>query len=304
MLTWLAFILLGLAWGSSFLWIKIALAEIGPFTLVAFRLLFGALGLLALLWLKRQPLPRAPGLLLLFLFQAVVQTALPFVLISWGEQSIDSAAAAILNGTMPLFTIVIAHFWLRDEKITLPRLGGLILGFAGVVVLVGRGARLGPAAGANFWGQMAVLVATASYALGSTSSRKFLRGQPALLQAAMVVGLSDILLWVAAPIVERPFRLPAAPITWFALVWLGLLGSCLAYILYFHLINAWGATRASVVTYTLPVVGVILGVLFLREAADWRLLLGTALVVGGVAVVNVRPRARAAAASVPAQSGD
>ena len=129
---WSAFILLGLVWGSSFLWIKIALREIGPFTLVAFRLLFGLIALLAIMRLQRQTFPRDRRTLLAFLFLGVFNTALPFVLISWGETSIDSALASILNGTMPLFTIVIAHFWLHDEKITLTRLGGLIVGFVGV----------------------------------------------------------------------------------------------------------------------------------------------------------------------------
>ena len=114
----------------------------------------------------------------------------------------------------------------------------------------------------------------------------------------MTLLFADALLWVALPIAERPIQFPALPITWLALAWLGLLGSCVAYLLYFFLINTWGPTRASLVTYIFPVVGVILGVTFLNEVADWRLILGTALVVGGIVLVNLRARRRPAVQSV------
>ena len=104
-------------------------------------------------------------------------------------------------------------------------------------------------------------------------------------------------MWVATPIFERPVQFPALPITWLALAWLGLLGSCTAYLLYFYLIETWGPTRATLVTYVFPVVGVLLGVVFLNEVADWRLVLGSALVVGGIGMVNVRVRRRQTVAS-------
>ena len=294
---WSAFLLLGLIWGSSFLWIKIAVREIGPFTLVAFRLLFGLIGLLAIMRLQRQTFPRDRRILLAFLFLGVFNTALPFVLISWGETSIDSALASILNGTMPLFTIVIAHFWLHDERITLTRLGGLIVGFVGVVVLVSRNAGSGGVTGNNMLGQLAVLAAAASYATAATFTRKHLRGQRPLVQATMVVMIADALIWLLVPVADRPLRLPTLPLTWLALAWLGLLGSCLAYLLYFYLINAWGATRAALVTYVFPVVGVILGIVLLQETADWRLIAGSLLVVSGIAIVNFKPRLKRASAA-------
>ena len=287
---WSAFALLGLVWGSSFLWIKIAVEEIGPFTLVAFRLLFGLVGLLIIMRLRKQSFPRDRKTLLAFLFMGVFNTALPFTLISWGETKIDSSLASILNGTVPLFTIIIAHFWLHDDKITLPRIAGLIVGFAGVVVLVSRD--LGPAGVFNgdILGQLAVLAASLCYATAITFSRRHLRGQPPLVQATMVILIADTLLWLTAPIVERPLHVPTLPITWFALAWLGLLGSCLAYLLFFYLINAWGPTRASLVTYVFPVIGLLLGIIFLGEIADWRLMIGSLLVVAGIVVVNLKVR--------------
>ena len=294
---WGAFALLGLIWGSSFLWIKIAVAEVGPFTLVALRLFFGLLGLSVIVLLRRQLIPRERKILLAFLFLAVFSTALPFVLISWSETQIDSAMAAILNGTVPLFTIVIAHFWLQDEKITAQRLAGLIVGFIGVLVLVTRD--LGPSFRllGTMAGQLAMLAAAASYAFAATFTRRNLHDQPALIQAFMVVLFADALLWIIAPITEAPFQLPSLPITWLALLWLGLLGSCVAYLLFFFLINTWGPTRASLVTYTFPVVGLILGVIFLNEAIDGRLIFGTALIVAGIGVVNIRSRKIQAVAS-------
>ena len=296
---WGAFAILGLVWGSSFLWIKVAVEEIGPFTLVAFRLLFGLIGLLAVVWQKKQSFPRDRKILLAYLFMGAFNTAIPFTLISWGETLIDSGLASILNGTVPLFTIVIAHFWLHDEKITLPRIAGLIVGFIGVVVLVSRDLRPEGLQG-NVWGQLAVIGGALCYAVAITFSRRHLRGQPPLVQSTMILLIADALMWIATPVAEGGVALPRLPLTWFAIAWLGLLGSCLAYLLFFYLINAWGPTRASLVTYVFPVIGLILGILFLGEAADWRLIAGSLLIVGGIVVVNLKLGPRPARAVAPA----
>lgn len=283
---WSAFVLLGLVWGSSFLWIKVAVGEIGPFTLVAFRLLFGLLGLLVIMWMQKQSFPRNRRVLLALLFMGAVNTAVPITLVSWGETKIDSGLASILNGTVPLFTIVIAHFWLHDEKITLPRILGLIVGFLGVVVLVSRDIDLEGLHG-SILGQLAVISAAICYATATTFSRRHLRGQSPVVQSTVMLLIGDLLMWTVTPLVEIKL-IPTLPITWFAIVWLGLLGSGLAYMLFFYLINNWGPTRASLVSYTFPVIGLFLGILFLNEVADWRLFVGSLLVVGGVAVVNLK----------------
>jgi drug/metabolite transporter (DMT)-like permease len=296
---WAAFVLLGLIWGSSFLWIKIAVAETGPFVLVTFRLLSGLAGLLVVMAFQRQAWPRDRRVLLAFLFMGLFNTALPFTLITWGETLIDSSLASILNGTVPLFTIVLAHFWLQDEKMTLPRLAGLVVGFLGMVVLVSRD--LGPdALRGNVWGQVAVIAAAVSYAAAITFSRKHLRGQPPVLQSTMVLLFASGMMLVATPVVEQPLNLPDTGLAWFAIAWLGLLGSCAAYLLFFYLINAWGPTRASLVTYIFPVIGLLLGIVFLNEPADWTLLVGSALIVAGIGVVNIRLRPRQAAVAAGA----
>lgn len=288
---WGAFVILGLIWGSSFLWIKIAVAEIGPFTLVAFRVLFGLLGLLVVMRWQRQSFPRDRRMILAFVFMGIVNTAIPFILISWGETKIESSLASILNATTPLFTIVIAHFWLHDEKITLPRLVGLIVGFFGVILLVSRD--IGPQGlQGDMIGQLAVLLAAISYAIALTFSRKYLRGTKPVVQSTMILVVASGVMWVTAPMVERPFSLPQLPLTWLALAWLGLLGLCIAYLLFFYLNNVWGPTRASLVTYVFPVVGLILGIIFLNEKVDWRLLAGSGLIVASIVIVNLKLRAK------------
>jgi len=281
---WLAFGALSLIWGSSFLWIKIAVQEVGPMTLVAFRLLFGLLALLIAARVTRQRLQVSRRDLPFYAIVAVLNTALPFTLISWGETRIDSGIAAILNGSMPLFVLVLAHFWLQDERITWMRLAGLLAGFGGVGLIVGLGAA-GVFEG-NRLGQLAVLGGAMSYALASTFSRRYLRNRQPLAQATMTVLVADILLWASAAAFERPLRLPQLPISWVAMLWLGLLGTGIAYLLYFYLINTWGSTRSSLVTYAMPVIGVALGVSFLAEPLDARMMLGTLLVVAGVVLVN------------------
>ncbi len=296
---WGIFGLLGLIWGTSFLWIKLAVQEIGPFMLVTFRLLFGLIGLLTIMFFSKRSFARDRSTWLKFIFMGIVNTAIPFTLISWGETKIDSGLASILNGTVPLFTIVIAHFWLHDEKISASRLGGLVLGFIGVIVLVSRD--IGPQGlTGDVLGQLAVLLAAISYATAITFSRKHLRGQNPIIQAASSLVIADSAMWLVTPVAERPMVFPAQPLTWLAIAWLGLLGTCLAYILFFSLINAWGATRASLVTYVFPVIGLLLGVLFLHEEADWRLWAGSALVVVSVLVVNFNQLFRSASAIAPA----
>ena len=312
---WTAFVLLGLIWGSSFLWIKIAVDEsreaialygqpFGSFMLVAFRLLFGLIGLLIVMRWQKQTITRQRNILLGFLFMAVFYTAVPFTLITWGEKSIDSGLASILNGTVPLFTIILAHFWLNDEKITAPRIAGLIVGFIGIIVLVSRDFDLSGVLKSGVLGQAAVLLASISYAMSITFSRKYLRGQPPVLQSTMVMLIADSILWVSTPIAARvapsveSLILPTSSLRWFAVVWLGILGSCVAYLLFFYLNNVWGPTRASLVTYVFPVIGLFLGILFLNEVADWRLVVGSLLIVGGIGVVNLNLKPKPALASI------
>ena len=221
----------------------------------------------------------------------LTNTALPFTLISWGQTSIDLGVASILNSTTPLFTLVIAHFFLDDERMNLPRAIGLMVGFIGILLLFSRdvsveGFRTG------FLGQAAVLAAAISYAGSSVMARRCFRGVALLVQASVPLFIADGLIWTSAVALESPLIIPRLPLTWLSLAWLGLLGSCVAYLLYFYLINTVGSTRATLVTYMFPVIGIGLGVLFLGEPLDARLVVGALLVVGGIGVVNFRPKVK------------
>jgi drug/metabolite transporter (DMT)-like permease len=286
---WALFAALGLIWGSSFLWIKIAIQELDAFTLVGWRLLFGTLGMVAVIALRRPAFPRSRSIWLALIALGVINTALPFVLISWGEKSIDSAVASVLNSTVPLFTLVLAHFALHDEPISARKAAGLLIGFGGIVVLMARDFQPGVLR-AGALGQLAVLLAALSYASASVFARRTMREVPPLVQAFIPMAIADVLVWTLATQVGDPGRLPALPLTWVALVWLGMLGSCVAYLLFYQLLHSVGATRTTMVTYVFPIVGVTLGVLFLDELADWHLLAGAALVVASLAVVNWRPK--------------
>ncbi len=286
---WVVFFALGLIWGSSFLWIKIAVQEVDPFTLVSWRLLFGTLGMVAVIALRRPSFPRGWRSWAALATLGIINTALPFVLISWGEKSIDSAVAAVLNSTVPLFTLVIAHLFLHDEPITARKAVGLLIGFAGVLVLMARDLGIGSLR-VGVLGQAAVLLAAVSYASASVFARRTMREVSPLVQAFVPMAFADAVVWSIATQVGEPGRLPALPITWVALLWLGLLGSCVAYLLYYHLLHSVGATRAVMVTYVFPVVGVGLGVLFLNELTDWHLLAGAVLVIASIAVVNWKPK--------------
>ena len=283
---WLAFIALGTIWGSSFLWIKIAVQEIGPFLLVAFRLLFGMLGLLVVALSTRTEMPRGRRILLILTLIGFTNNAIPYVLISWGEQYIDSGVAAILNSTTPLFAMIFAHLYLRDDRLTVSRLIGLLIGFAGIVILVSRD--LGSNLQFNIMGQLAVLLASLSYAGTAVFARKTTQGiSPIALALIPLIG-ADLFMWLITPIVESPLSMPSLPITWLAVLWLGLMGTCIAFLLYYYLLHSVGPTRTALVTYVFPLVGVILGVIFLNELLDWQLVVGGALVVGSIVVVNTR----------------
>ena len=281
---WVAFIALSLAWGSSFLWIKIALQEIEPFILVALRLLFGILGLLAVVAYNRPNWPDTRRLWVVLAVLGITNTALPFVLISWGEQFIDSAVAAILNSTVPLFTMVIAHRFLQDDRLPLQRVIGLFVGFFGVVALLLRD--LDGGTQDNLLGQAAVLLAAICYASSSVFARRNAKGVSPLVQAFVPLLVADAAMWGITPLVESPVEFPGLPITWLAIAWLGLVGTCIAYLLYFYLLHSIGPTRTTMVTYVFPLVGVALGVIFLSETLDINLLMGGALVVGSIIIVN------------------
>lgn len=280
----LAFVTLGLIWGSSFLWIKIAVAEIGPFLLVALRILFGILTLLVVITITQPKWPRKRQVWVSLSLLGLINTALPYLLISWGEQYIESAVAAILNSTAPLFTMVLAHVFVSDDRLTRTRFFALLIGFAGIVLLLSRD--LDGGFQSSLIGQSAVVLASISYAISTVYARHATKSLPPAMRAIIPLLGADLLMWGLTPLAEAPLAAPRMPITWIAIIWLGTLGVAVAYLLYFYLLHSVGPTRTILVTYLFPLVGVILGVLFLNEALDWHLIIGGGLVIGSIVAVN------------------
>jgi drug/metabolite transporter (DMT)-like permease len=284
---WLLFVLLGFLWGSSYLFIKIGVeAGLQPFTLVALRLLIGFTLLAIVVAVAREALPRSVRMYGHLFVMAVFSVALPFSLITWAEQSTDSTLAAILNASVPLFVILIAAAALADERITTPRVAGLLVGFVGVAILVGFDP--GVVAGTDVLAALALIGSSISYAAGAVYARRYAHGLRPMIPAVFQVGFALLITAVMALLFERPVIIPARVDAILAVVWLGLLGSGTAYLVFFRLLGRWGATRTSLVAYLLPVFGIILGAAVLHERVDGRTILGTALVIGGIAMVNAR----------------
>ena len=280
---WLIFLALGFMWGSSYLFIKIAVDGFGTFTLIALRLAIGAAFLWVAFRLNGTSLPRERRIYGHLIVMGLVNITIPFALITWAEQSVDSALAAILNATVPLFVIVIAPIFLPDEPIRINGVVGLAIGFIGVVLLVSPG--LVSATG-DLPGSVALLGSSLAYALGNVYSRRNVRDLAPLIPAVFQVSIAFVIVAVLALVLEHPWTVRPDAGDWFSIVWLGIFGSGAAYILYFRLLGRWGATRTALVAYLLPVYGIVLGFLVLNEPVDMTLLAGTALVIAGVALVN------------------
>lgn len=287
---WVVFILLGAIWSSSFLWIKIGIQEISPTLLVAFRMLFGALTAVAIALIQKVPWPRDRKTWVAFLILGPTSLAIPIFLISWGERFIDSAVASVLNATVPLFTLVIAHLSLRDDRMTLPKSIGLLTGFVGVVVLLSEG--LMGASRASLLGQAAVILAAIFYAGSAVYARRATQHVEGWLRGAGPLLTATLAMWLVVPGVEgSSLRMPSLPLTWISMLWLGIFGSGLAMVMFYYLLHEIGPTRTTMVTYLFPLGGVVLGVGFLGEHLSWQLVMGAALIISGIMVVNRRPAA-------------
>jgi len=283
---WFVFLLLGAIWSSSFMWIKIAVQEVGPITLVAFRALFGLLFGVVVILIQRVPLPRTFREWFPLFVVGLTNIAIPFFLISWGELHIDSAVASILDATVPLFTILIAHFLLADDKITLPKMLGLIIGFGGIVILMSKD--IGTSSN-SLLGQVAVIVASVFYAISAIYIRKVTVDTPGILRSAGPLVSASAVMWLGALIFESPVHVPQLGITWLALLFMGVLGSGLAFVMAFYLIHEIGPTRTSMVTYLFPLGGVILGVTFLKEQLTWQVIAGAAIIISSLVIANWEP---------------
>ncbi len=296
---WVGFWALGLLWGSSFMLIRISVQEVNPFQLVFTRVGIAAVGLLALQLLRGRRIPTDLRALVPLMIIGVGNTAIPFLLISWGETIIESSMASILQSTASLFTLIVAHFFFEDERMSAQRVGGMLAGFFGVVVLFSANIEGGRVLLTGIMGQLAIVVASMFYATFTTYSRTVLQRQQVepLTVAAMSMSSAAVVMGIAtfvSPLLGGPSPVWLTEVSRTAatsLIALSVFNTLMAYGIFYFIVSSLGASRAAMVTYVVPVVGLILGVVFLNEPLTWHLLAGAGLILGGIGIVNL-PRTR------------
>jgi len=256
---WLILLALGFMWGTSYVFIRLGVQTLPTFTLIAARLGIGLALLVTVVLVAREPLPRDRKIYGHLIVMAVVNIVLPFFLITNAERSVQSSLAAIINGSVPL----------------------------GVIVLVSR-SLFEATSDSSLAGALALVGSTLSYAAGAVYARRNMRGLRPMIPAVFQVGFAFVIVAVIALATENPFAVSWNGDAILAVVWLGILGSGFAYLANFRLLSRIGATRTALVAYLLPIVGIISGALMFAERVDDRLILGTLLILGGVALVNSR----------------
>jgi len=286
---WFWLISLSILWGGSFFFAKVAISELGPLTVVFGRVAIAALALNAMLAISRDSLFRRGTPWPTYVTMGLLNNALPFSLIFWAQTHIASGLASILNATTPLCTVLVAHFFTPDEKISAPKVVALLAGFAGVALLIGPSTM--QQADADLWGQLACLAAAFSYACAGIFGRRFkAMGIAPMEAAAGQITASSLLILPIMMIVDRPWALAAPPslTVWVAVVALALLSTALAYVLYFRILAAAGATNLLLVTFLIPVTSILLGAAFLTERLGLLEFAGMALIGTGLVIIDGR----------------
>ncbi|MEU7868292.1 DMT family transporter [Dactylosporangium sp. NPDC049140] len=276
--------LLALLWGSGFLWIKLALRGFPPVQIVLIRLALGVLVLAPIALARGLRFPTDRRIWGHLFVAAFVANALPYTLFGIGEKTVGSNVAGVINATTPLWTVLIAFLAGTDRNVNAWKGAGIAVGFAGTVLIFTPWESAGEIAS---WGGLACLAASASYGISYVYMGKFLTGRgiaPIMLSASQLAA-GSVLMVLALPLgglVAPTWRWDAVG----ALLILGALGTGVAYVLNYRLIEDLGPTVASVTTYLLPVVAVILGFLVVHERVTWPMIAGTVLVLAGVALVK------------------
>ncbi|GIV98257.1 MAG: ABC transporter permease [Herpetosiphonaceae bacterium] len=279
-------LLLALIWGTSFLFIKIGVETIPPPVFVGLRLALATIIIYGFLWIKQVALPRDWRTWVNLAILGLFNTAFPYTLFSWGEQSIPSGLAAIYNATTPLWTVILAQLWVREERLTPLRTAGVVLGFGGVVWLVSDD--LQNVLSASFLGQMACIGASASCAIAVLFARRKLGRLPALTQVFGQICTGTLWLLPLILISTDVSTLRPSLDSLMALLALSILGTAVGLLLFFALLQRVGATRSAQVTYLLPIFGLFWGWLILGETIDSQMVGGLLVILLGVVAVSGR----------------
>ena len=288
-LDWMLLAALVAMWGSSFMFIKLGVASVPTSTLVAARLILGALILIMVVYLRGARLPPFGKVWGYYTILALLGNFIPFTAITWGQQRTDSALAGILMAVMPMATMVLAHFFVKGEHMTRNRVLGFVLGFAGIAVLMGPPAveRIAGQSLATL-SQMAILLGALCYAANSVLTRILARGDDVLVASAAMLLIASVIALPVALLVDKPWQVQPSVASLTAILWLGVGPTAIATVVYFKLIATAGPTFMSLVNYMSPVVAVFLGVALLGETPGIHAYVALALILLGIAVSQWR----------------
>lgn len=283
---WLLLILLSLIWGGSFIFAKIAVAEVPPLTIALSRVALAALALHLVRFILHVPAPRERAFWRDALIMGLLNNAIPFSLIFWGQKEIGAGLASILNATTPLFTVIVAHFFTRDERAGPLKIAGVLLGMVGVTVMIGSDVASG--LGNHLWSELAVLGATLSYGLAGVFGRRF-RARPPLMVASGQLTGSSLLLLLPVLLIDQPWSLPLPSMrSTLAIISIALLSTALAYVIFFRILKRAGPTNLSLVTLLIPVSALLLGIVFLHEKIAMHHLVGMGFIGFGLLLLDGR----------------
>ncbi len=285
---WAMLLVLSLVWGGSFFFVEVAVTQLPTLVIVFSRVLLAAIALWGVILLTGRSIPRSPKVWRTFLVMGLLNNVIPFALIAWGQKSIASGLASILNASTPLFTILVAGMLLADERLTLRKGLGVVIGFVGVVIMIGGDALSG--IGQGVWAQLAVLGAALSYAFAGVFGRRFKAlGVEPVMTAAGQVTASSLLLLPMVLLFDSPWTLSMPSLgAVSALVALALVSTAFAYILYFQILERAGATNLLLVTFLIPVSAILLGALVLDERLAPLHFVGMGLIGCGLAAIDGR----------------
>ena len=282
---WGMLILLSIFWGGSFFFVEIALRDFQPFTVVFLRVTLAALILIVVVYIRGHRMPASPKAWGAFFVMGALNNAIPFSLIVWGQTRIDSGVASILNATTPIFTVILAHLLTSDERLTLRKILGVLIGFLGVYIMMKPELKDGFS-----WrglGQIAVLGATVSYGFAGIYGKRFKQTSPIVNSAGMLI-CSSLMMIPFAVIIDSPWLLNPSLEAVAAVFGIAIISTAMAYLLYFRILAAAGATNVLLVTFLIPISALLLGVGVLGEVINVLEYIGMGCIFFGLMVIDGR----------------
>src|SRR6185369_12814436 len=285
----LVWLLLCCIWGSTWLFIKLGLRDLPPLTFAGIRFVIAASIIFTMILVRRVPLPNKSRDWIFLAITGILSFSLNYGLVFWGEQYISSGLAALLQSMLPLFGLIIAHFYLPGERMSVPRIAGVMLGVFGVAVIFSNQLQAsGPRA---LWGSAALVLSAFCAAYANVLVKTYgLNLQPSVLAAGqMLFGLIPLLL-IGIPLEGNPLNYHWTPIAVLSLFYLAIVGTVIAFLLYYWLIHNMVVTKTMLIALVTPVAAVVLGMLVLKEEMHWRTLIGGAMIISGLGLIVFRRR--------------